>query len=107
MEAFVLVPLDLLVYRAYHKGLPSRRGLEIVVSVATILGTYYFYIAGIISQWDHLADLATNTNWYDFIWYFLFANVFCPLLWTIVPAYCLWSDLSDLARIDFSTLALK
>merc|ERR1712060_590176 len=88
LEMAVMVPLCLLTYAAYHRGWSSRYVLETVTATLQATGTYYFYLAGIITQGDKLYSMATETNWFDFTFYFCFANVFCPLLWLVVPFMC-------------------
>eukprot|EP01065_Artemidia_motanka_P015669 TRINITY_DN1940_c0_g1_i2.p1 TRINITY_DN1940_c0_g1~~TRINITY_DN1940_c0_g1_i2.p1 ORF type:complete len:267 (+),score=117.84 TRINITY_DN1940_c0_g1_i2:78-803(+) len=99
LEMFVMVPLCLLTYRAMHKGYGSRYVYEIVTAVLQMTGTYYFYLAGIITQGDALVRMGTETNLFDRLFYFTFGNVFCPLLWLVYPCYrivCAGRDISKL-----------
>jgi len=43
-EIFFQSPFCLLVFFAYHRGKPWRRGLEIIVSILHVAGVWWFYV---------------------------------------------------------------
>lgn len=85
LELTVMTPLCLATYWGLHRQTGWRYTIEAITATLQATGTYYFYLAGIITQGDALKKMATESNAFDFLFYFIFANVFCPLLWIVVP----------------------
>merc|ERR1712113_415235 len=99
LELLIMTPLCLWLYRAYHQGWASRYAIEIITAVLQITGTYYFYGAGLISHWDLLRTRATQTNFFDFSFLFLFGNIICPMVWVVVPLACIFGASKDISHM--------
>lgn len=98
LEIAFQVPLCLLVYRAYHQGSKHRYVLEIVLATLQAAGTFYFYLAGLITEPEKLG-MFMNASMFDFVFYCCFGSIFCPLLWIVLPVLCIRSAAGDIARL--------
>lgn len=130
MELFFMCPLSLLLYYGYRchvNGVYTIKdnssgnngnngsytmarypawvyGLEIIVSVLHISGTYFYDIA----EWVHivfntgLASVPVDWNFeftLDYLLYFWFGFVIAPIFWIVVPIYMIKRSIHDLGLL--------
>lgn len=107
LEIFIYFPICLLTARAIRQGLPSRRGLEILICTCHLLGLIFFVGPEIIAGCTSVPAIdpaggTTGPCWANLSYppslnhllYFWFGFVVANIPWVIVPTRLLFIALS-------------
>jgi hypothetical protein len=92
VEVFIMAPLCILWYNAIIKRLWYKPFAAILASAFQLCGTIIFVFTEASTGFKHLPKLHSwppSFTVFDDLFYFWFVFVFCNIVWTHVPLFCI------------------